>query len=220
MKRLGLAAAAALLVLAALYVVHGRAATAALATVGEATLEVLPGAESVTVHSTALGDELYRASTLPGSPVRPKVRVDGSRVAVGLTGAGVAGQAAVHVFLNNRVRWRVVLAGGGLEQAVDFGSGRLAALEVRAGSGRVDLTLPRPEGTLQVRVAGGAGALTVHLPSAVPMRLSLDDVGTLTVDGAVKHDKAFTDAGWPAATDRLDLRAAGGVAQLTLDRVT
>jgi hypothetical protein len=184
----------------------------------EATLQVLAGAESVTVHSTGLGDELYRAATLPGGPVRAHARAKGPVVTVGLSGAAVAGQASVHVYLNDRVRWRIVLAGGGLEQAVDFTSGRLAAVEVKAGAGRVDMSLPRPQGTLEVRLAGGTGALALHVPPAVPARLSGGEVGTLTVDGTARPDKAFTDRAWPAAADRLDVRATGGIAAVTLDR--
>jgi hypothetical protein len=215
-KSIGIAGIGAVVVAATVYALMGTGGKPPRP--DEATLEVLPGAESVMIHSTDLGDELYRASTLPGSPVKPKVHAKGSAVTVGLSGAAVAGQASVHVYLNDRVRWRLVLAGGGLEQAVDFTSGRLAALEVKSGSGRVDLTLPRPQGTLQVRLTGGAGAIAVHLPTAVPARVAADDVGTLTVDGTAHHDGGFTDEGWPAATDRFDLQAAGGIATMTLDR--
>ncbi len=182
----------------------------------DAALEVLPGAESVTVHSADLGDLLFRASTPPGATVEPAAAVRDGRVTLSLTHTAVAGQATLHVYLNARVRWRLTLAGGGLEQAVDFGSGRLAGIELRAGAGRVDLALPRPEGTLAVSLAGGAGALAIHVPSAVPAKLMLDkdgSVGTLSDPGAV-----LSPTGWAGATDRLQIQAGGGIASITVDR--
>ena len=183
----------------------------------DATLEVLPGAESVIVHSADLGpDSLFRAATPPGVPVKPTTKVRKSRVTVGLSRTGVAGQATLHVYLNAKVRWRLTLAGGGLEQAVDFGSGRLSAIELRAGAGRVDLALPRPEGTLPVSLTGGAGALAIHVPSAVPAKLSLDGNGS--VGQLMDPAKVFSPAGWNGATDRLQISTAGGIASITVDR--
>ena len=181
----------------------------------DAALEVLPGAESVIVHSADLGpDSLFRAATPPGVPVKPTTKVRKSRVTVGLSRTGVAGQATLHVYLNAKVRWRLTLAGGGLEQAVDFGSGRLSAIELRAGAGRVDLALPRPEGTLPVSLTGGAGALAIHVPLAVPAKLSLDGAGSV---GQLQDPaKVFSPTGWDGATDRLQIRTAGGIATVTV----
>jgi hypothetical protein len=186
----------------------------------EAALEVLPGAESVIVHSADLGTlrngSLFRAATLPGVPVKPTTKVRRSRVTIGLTKTGVAGQATLHVYLNAKVRWRLTLAGGGLEQAVDFGSGRLSAIEFRAGAGRVDLALPRPDGTLPVSLTGGAGSLALHVPSLVPAKLSLDGNGS--VGQLMDPAKVFSPTGWDGATDRLQLRTGGGIATITVDR--
>jgi hypothetical protein len=191
----------------------------------EAELEVLSGAESVTIHSDNLGDVLYRASTLPGSTVVPTTTDSGARVTLGLTNTAIAGQAAVHVYLNANVRWKLTLAGGGLEQAVDFGSGHLSGVEVRAGAGRVDLALPKPSGVLPVKLAGGAGALAIHAATGVPAQVSLaadGNVGTLTVDGKVQRGlpggTVVTPDGWAGAADRYDIQAGGGFATVSLDR--
>ena len=235
--------AAGLLVLAAgLYVANRKPSTTKPATEAQATavhtvsgalngrqeaqLEVLAGAESVTIHSQDLGDLLFRASTLPGSKVEPTVSDDGASVKLGLSNTSVAGQATVHIYLNDKVRWQLKLAGGGLEQSVDFGSGRLAGIEMAAGTGRVDLALPKPEGTIPIKLPAGAGNLAIHLPAGVPGQLTFgagSGAGTVTVDGkseqGVQPGKVITPDGWAQAKDRYDFQVGGGFAAVTVDHL-
>jgi len=192
----------------------------------EALLEVLPGAESVTIHSQDLGDLLFRAATVPGSKAEPTVTDEGATVKLGLTNTSVAGQATVHIYLNDKVRWQLKLAGGGLEQSVDFAGGKLAGLEIAAGTGRIDLALPKPEGTVAVKLPAGAGQLAIHLQPGVPGQLSFGNgsgAGTVTVDGqaqqGVQPGKVLTPEGWAKAKDRYDFQVAGGFASVTVDHL-
>jgi hypothetical protein len=192
----------------------------------EAQLEVLDGAESVTIHNEELGDLLFRATTVPGSKVEPTVSDEGALIKLGLTNTSVAGQAAVHIYLNSKVRWQLKLAGGGLEQSVDFVGGRLASLEIAAGTGRIDLALPKPEGTVAVKLPAGAGQLAIHLQPGVPAQLTFgtgSGAGTVTVDGktqqGVQAGAVLTPDGWAQAKDRYDVQAAGGFATVTVDHL-
>jgi hypothetical protein len=192
----------------------------------EAQLEVLEGAESVTIHSQDLGDLLYRASTVPGSKAEPTVSEDGNTVKLGLTNTSIAGQATVHIYLNDKVRWQLKLAGGGLEQSVDFATGKLAGLEIAAGTGRIDLALPKPDGTTTVKLPAGAGQLGIHLQPGVPAQLTFGNgsgAGTVTIDGqaqaGVQPGKVLTPEGWAKAKDRYDFQVAGGYASVTVDHL-
>ncbi|MEU0558841.1 hypothetical protein [Dactylosporangium sp. NPDC006015] len=189
-----------------------------------ATLEVVTGAESVIIHSEPMDGFLYRASTLPGSRVEPAAAVDGEVVRLSLNGTEVAGQATVHVYLNSTVRWTLKLAGGGLRQVVDFGSGRLAAVDVVAGVQELDVTVPKPEGELPIRV-GGVGKLLVHAPAGPPAQLTLGQtstVGKATLDTSAKQNLAggavIALPGWQQAADRYALHVDGGAAEVLLDR--
>jgi len=153
-----------------------------------ATLEVQSGAESVIIHAEPLDQLLYRASTLPGSKVEPIAELAGDTVQLSLNGTEIAGQATVHVYLNDKVKWTLNLAGGGLRQVVDFGGGRLAGIEVRAGVQELDVTVPKPEGTMGIHV-GGVGRLAVHAPTGIPAQLTLGDKGTI---GEVRLDDKIT----------------------------
>jgi hypothetical protein len=190
-----------------------------------ASLEVASGAESVIIHAETLDGLLYRASTLPGSKVEPVASEAGDSVKLSLNGTEIAGQATVHVYLNNKVRWTLTLAGGGLRQVVDFGGGRLAAVEVKAGVQELDVTVPKPEGTMPIHV-GGVGRLAVHAPTGPPAQLTLADKGTI---GEVRLDDKVTKnvtgaatlatgSDWAAAQDRYDLKVDTAAAAVSVDR--
>ncbi|MET7395791.1 hypothetical protein ABZS66_20085 [Dactylosporangium sp. NPDC005572] len=190
----------------------------------EVQLEVVSGAESVIIHSEAMEGYLYRASTLPGSRVEPVVEDTGQAIRLSLTGTEVAGQATVHVYLNNTVRWQLKLAGGGLRQVVDFATGRLAGIDVVAGVQELEVTVPKPEGTMPIRV-GGVGRLAVHAPNGPPAQLTLGagcTVGELRLDDQAKQNltagTVVAGAGWATATDRYALQVDGGAATVQLDR--
>nr|BFE57057.1 hypothetical protein GCM10020063_015830 [Dactylosporangium thailandense] len=190
-----------------------------------ATLDVVSGAESVIIHAEPLDGLLYRASTLPGSKVEPVAAESGDDVKLSLNGTEIAGQATVHVYLNDKVRWTLNLAGGGLRQVVDFGGGRLAGIEVAAGVQELDVTVPKPEGTMSIHV-GGVGRLAVHAPSGVPAQLKLGDHGTIgevRLDDKVTKNVAggatlATGADYATATDRYDLQVGTAAAAVSVDR--
>jgi len=189
----------------------------------EASFELSSGAESITVHSSDLGDLLYVVSTLPGSSVRPTVSEYGDHVGLRLDPTGDLGKSNVHIQLNAKVRWQLRLARGGLEQVVDFGSGQLSDVELAAGVGTIDLTIAKPAGTLPIHLSGGGGELSIHVPSGPPARVSLaQSVGVVTVDGtqhtSTPPDTVLTPPGWDQATDRYDISATAPIANLTVDR--
>ncbi|HZN74366.1 MAG TPA: hypothetical protein VFC00_22085 [Micromonosporaceae bacterium] len=191
----------------------------------EARFEMLSGAETVRVDSQDIGDDLYRISTPEFSSVVPKVDESGDRIALSLVSSGGAvGPASVSVLLNSRVRWQVRLAGGGNDEFVDFSSGRLASLDLATGAGRIEVAVPAPEGTLVVKLTGGAGQLTVRLPKGPPVQVRLGSgAGGVTVDGQ-RHEglapgTVLKPPGWDAAQNRLDVDAAGGVSTLVVERL-
>ncbi|WP_432972068.1 hypothetical protein [Dactylosporangium sp. CA-233914] len=189
-----------------------------------ATLEVSSGAESVIIHAEPLDALLYRASTLPGSKVEPVAEEAGDNVRLRLNGTEIAGQATVHVYLNDKVRWQLTLAGGGLRQVVDFGGGRLSGIEVQSGVQELDVTVPKPEGTMPIHV-GGVGRLAVHAPAGVPAQVKLGDNGTIgevrlddQVTKNVSGARTLTGQGWDTATDRYALQVDTAAAAVSVDR--
>lgn len=193
-----------------------------------AQLAVVSGATTVSVRAADLGDDLYQVSTPPTADQVPAVVVTGDVVQVQLTDTGPAdgigaGPSAVQVLVSDAVRWTVRLDGGATETEVDLAGGQLAALEFGAGSARIEATLPEPDGTVSVRMSGGASAYSLHLPSGVPTRVRMGGgAGSVTVDGqqhsGITGGTTWAAPDWATATDRYDIDNTAGVSTLTLDR--
>jgi hypothetical protein len=71
------------------------------------------------------------------------------------------------------VTWSIEVRGGVAHWDGDLRNLQLAAIDVRGGVSQVDLRLPRPAGTVPIRVTGGVSHLTIHRPGSVPSRVHI-----------------------------------------------
>jgi hypothetical protein len=191
----------------------------------DAELVIVSGATTVAVVSEDIGDDLYRVSTPDDSRLRPEMVTVDDRFELHLQDTGLSGPAAVRVRLHPQVAWRVRLAGGATESLVDLGSGRVAGVEFSSGSSRIELTLPKPSGTVMVRMSGGANDFLIHAPQGIPVLVRANGgAGAVTVDGQRRTGLAagtVLDAPqWDSAADRYDIDAVAGVSNLQVDRVS
>jgi hypothetical protein len=189
----------------------------------DAQFELLNGATSVTVRAADIGAQLYRIGTPDESGAVPRVIDHDGRVELHLVPTGPAGRSAVEILLSTRVRWGLRIAGGAADEVLDMANGRLTAVDIVAGASRIDLSLPRPAGTVPVRLTGGASEFGLHAPAGVPTRVRVGSgAGSVTVNGVqrdgVSAGTVFAAAGWDAAVDRYDIQLASGVAAVTVDR--
>lgn len=190
---------------------------------GTGEFELVGNATAMTVRSADLDGAAYRVSTDESSPVTPRATVEGGRVSARLVRQDGDGPAEVEVRLDRGVLWTVRLTGGGSLQTVDLSGGRCAGVELRSGATTVELTLPRPAGTVDVRALGGYAQVVLHLPPGVPARVAIGGgAGTVVVDGATRSGvgggTVITPPGWDSAADRYDVQVAGGVSTLAVDR--
>ncbi|MFC0533810.1 hypothetical protein [Phytohabitans kaempferiae] len=189
----------------------------------EAELELASGAAAVTVRSTDLGDDLFQVTTPDDDEAVPRATIQGNRVTVRMTSSDGEGATAVEVRLNTRVTWQLVFSGGADRQTVDLSGGKLSGLEMPAGATRLELTLPKPEGTVPIRLGGGLDELLLHAPAGVHTRVkAVKGATNVTLDrlnrSRVAPDTTFTPNGWDQAKARYDVTAAQGVGTLKLDR--
>jgi hypothetical protein len=201
----------------------GRVVTGDLAGRHEAELDVVSGADTVTVRAADLGDALFRASVPVGARVAPVADVTGEAVRVSLAGSGGSGGADLVVELNTKVGWRIRLDGGAKQATVAMGGGRLAGLDFGAGNSRIEVSLPAPRGTVRVRMAGGASVFDLRLPRDVAAQVRMaGGAGSVSIDGTVHSGIAggtvYTPDDWDSATDRYLIDNTAGVSSLTLDR--
>lgn len=195
-----------------------------------AELKVTSGTTILDVTVGTLGGTLLRVSTPDGAPVRPVLAGSGP-IVLSLDGTAPGGPQspgrssgyAVKVVLSSAVTWSLDLAGGTQLTQVDLRGGRVAGIAVMAGSDTLDMSLPRPAGTLPLLLAGGVSQFLLSLPAGVPARVtagggasfvSLDDQHLTGVGGGT----VVTSPGWAAATARYDIDAIAGFSRLVVSR--
>ena len=191
-----------------------------------AALKVTAGTPFLDVSMGRLGDTLLRVTTPDGAPVRPVL--SGSQLIVlslaGATGPNIRGSGyAVKVVLNSAVTWSLDLAGGTQRTQVDLRGGKVAGVAVMAGSAVLDVSLPRPSGTLPVLLAGGVSQFRLSLPGGVPVQVAVGGGASfVSVDGqkltGIAGGTVLTPPGWTSATSRFAVNATSGFSQLTVSR--
>jgi hypothetical protein len=197
-----------------------------------AELKVTSGTAILDISAGRLGGTLLRVSTPDGAPVRPVLPdsglADRGLIVLSLAGAGPAapGQGsgyAVTVVLNAAVTWSLDLAGGTQLTKVDLRGGKVAGIAVMAGSDTLDLSLPRPAGTLPLLLAGGVSQFLLSLPAGVPAQVTVGGgASSVSLDGqhltGIAGGTVVTSPGWAAATARYDIDATSGFSQLAVSR--
>jgi hypothetical protein len=192
-------------------------ATAALNGRTDAGFDLVDGARHVTVRAADLGDSLYRISTPEADPVVPRAEEQDGRVRLSLDGDA----QSVDIALNAAVRWDLRVAGGAELSTIDLSAGRVGGVELTGGASRIELSLPRPAGTLSVRMSGGVSLFDVRTTGRTPVRVRVGrGAGQVTLNGqhhaGVAAGETFTPAAWGAAVDRVDVDAAAGMSALTV----
>jgi hypothetical protein len=215
------------LLVAAIQAGHPQAHTVSAPVDGRsaATLAVVNGVGHLTVHSGDIGGDLYRISTPAGSGQVPTVAQRDGEFQLGFTAVGgaTATPSSVDVIVNPTVTWRLLIANGAQTASLDLRGTALSELDLASGVSTVEAWLPEPHGTLIVRETGGVDRLTLHRAARTPVRLTAaGGAGSVSID-AVQHTGVaagdrFTLDGWTGSTDRLDIDAVGGVAQVRIDQ--
>jgi hypothetical protein len=199
------------------------------------TLVIVSGVPSVSVRAAPMAGTLIRAATGSQYGARPVLGVErgpgaagaGGGTVVGLSLApaqaagGPAGGASLSVTVSPGVAWQLDFGGGTSQTMVDMTGGQVAGLAFGMGSAGITVTLPRPRGTVTLRLEGGASQLAVSVPAGVPARVTAGDgAGQVTVGGTsysgIGAGTVITQPGWAAATGRLDISATSGVSQVTV----
>ena len=185
-----------------------------------AYLIVRDAASRVEVRLARLPGLLYRISTPADSGLAPRVTGGPGRVRLRLSPTGDDGPDTVTILLNRAVRWDIRLPAGAGEQRLDLAGGSVARVDL-GSSGRLDIDLPRPDGTVPVTLRGGVGTAAVVVPRGAAVRFRLwAGAGSVDTPWAANNSAppgaVMADPRWPAADDRYAVYARAGVGSLTL----
>jgi hypothetical protein len=99
-------------------------------------------------------------------------------------------------------------AGAG-DFAVDLSGIALVQARIQIGAAQARIVMPRPNGTVEIRVTGGATQLTFVPPPGVEYRLEMSG-GLTSVDGRTESP------GFASASDRVLVRFSGGASSVRI----
>jgi hypothetical protein len=186
------------------------------------TLDVASGFHSVAVRAADLGASLFRAATPATSSALPTATVDRGHVLIGERGAASGGGPAyLDVAISTSVRWTLRFTGGASSLRLALSAGRIRAVDLVSGFALINLTLPKPDGSLRVTMAGGSTDFAVHLVDAAPARVRVaGGAGTVILDGArrtgVAGGTTLAPPTWATAANRYDIDCTAGVSTLSV----
>jgi hypothetical protein len=191
-----------------------------------AALKITTGTPVLDVSIAHLHGTLLRVSTPDDAPVRP-VLSGSALIVLSLVpapgGADRRTSNAVKVVLNSAVAWSIDFAGGTQRTEADLRGGKVAGIAVTAGSDILDVSLPRPAGTLPFLLAGGVSQFLLSLPAAAPAQVTVGaGASYVSIDNkaetGIASGTVLTPPGWATATSRFDINAASGFSRLTVSR--
>jgi len=196
----------------------------ALGAVTTGTLKFVGGASELTLAAGSKDSEHLYDATFSG--LVPEIDTTGGVVTVRYP-------RRLHPFsirrhsgsltLHPGVAWAVEVDGGTGRLTADLSGLVLTRLELGSGASHVSVFLPRPRGTVLIRIAGGASNVSLRRPQDVAARVAVrGGVSQLTFDtqhlGAAGGGATFEAPTYETAEDRYDIEVLGGASALTVDR--
>jgi hypothetical protein len=200
-----------------------RIATAALDGRTAASFELTTAVTKVTMRSEDLGDDLYRISTAEDAGILPKPVMAQDRVQLNLVPDGDGSTGAVEVVLTSKVIWNLRFAGATDEQRIDFTGGEVGGIDLVGGSRVTEIALPKPAGTVALKVTGAVDELSLTSPAGNPVRVQMQGGAKTVAAGSrtlrdVKPGSTLTPKGWKT-NDRYDVTAQARVTLLSVETV-
>ena len=131
------------------------------------------------------------------------------------------GRTSADVRLSPSRNWAIEIRGGVSHWDSDLRNLELTGIEVRGGVSKVELRLPRPNGSSIIRIFGGASQLTLRRPAGVPARLQIGGgASKLELDtqylGAVGGPVRLETPDYPNAQDRYEVEIGGGASRIRI----
>jgi DNA-binding MarR family transcriptional regulator len=154
----------------------------------------------------------------------PRVVVHDGTVTMTFPGLFSPGVGRGEMLLNGAISWEVELQGGASTVDADLAATRVTGFSLTGGASNVGVRLPRPEGTVPLRVSGGASRVTLLRPAGVPFRIRVNGgLSRLSIDGrqlgSTGGPATLDSPGYERAVDRYELEVSGGASRITVRAV-
>ena len=196
---------------------------APLGSLSSGYLLFVSGASNVTVHADPSMEDLYRAR-FEGQV--PTVRVQDGTISIEYPRFPPSDQRyswlerRAEVALNASIPWHIEVRGSTSRLTADLHDVNLGSLKLAGGASRIKVQLPRPLGTVPVRILGGASNVTIHRPEGVAARAHAGGATNLSFDekhfSAIGGDVNVQSPDYDAVANRYDIEVTGGANNMTL----
>lgn len=189
------------------------------AALGQRLLLVAETAATRLQLKPAVNDDPMIRATFVGPP--PDIRNDGGLVAMRYRRRVIDVRSReITAELSPALDWSIEVSGGITDLEADLASLRLRGLDVRGGVNHLQLRLPRPSGTVRLRVEGGSSDARISRPAEVPVALVVRGGGDIRIDGRrMKSSGAevrLESDAFSSTPDRYEVEIHGGAAQLRI----
>ncbi|MCB0184562.1 MAG: hypothetical protein KDE31_09860, partial [Caldilineaceae bacterium] len=96
----------------------------------------------------------------------------------------------------------------------------LTGLQVDAGVGKVEITLPLA-GNFEGEINGGVGGITIKVPDTMAVRIEASTgIGSINVDNSlIKDGNVYQSPAYETAANRVNLTVSGGIGAIAVEQV-
>jgi len=119
-----------------------------------------------------------------------------------------------------RVPLELIVNAGVGDIDLDLSALKVTKLDLDAGVGTLNVSLPMGAGTTSASINAGVGSISVHIPSGVGARVHVSrGLGSVSVHSGrlVRSGNDYKSADYDTAENRVDLTVNGGVGSISID---
>ncbi|XVV08427.1 hypothetical protein ACQP2X_26655 [Actinoplanes sp. CA-131856] len=161
---------------------------------------------------------IARVSTPDDSSVTPDATLDGTTLTLTTKENDNEGEAVVDVVLDERIAWTIRTEHGVRRATFAMAEGKVGGFDLRGGANSFEMTLPRQEAEIPLRMSGGVNSWKIRTEGSFPVKLTVTKgVGESTLNGERDEDLAPGDTRRADGDDRsggLRIDAVGGIGTL------
>jgi hypothetical protein len=182
-------------------------------------------ASNVTELNVSVGRPARNGIARVGSPkdsgLEPDAELDGTTLKLTAKPTGRDGDGQVDVVLDERIAWTVRMEGGVQRGTFAMAGGKVRDFSFDGGADRLELTLPRQQREIEIRMAGGVHRWRIGTEGEFPVKVRLrQGAGEVELNGDRDRDvdrgRTIRSRGSGEASGGLRIEAVAGIGSLSV----
>ncbi|MGK5682584.1 hypothetical protein [Actinoplanes sp. URMC 104] len=167
------------------------------------------------------GNGIARVGSPSGSGIVPDARLEGTELQLTAERRGDRGSGEVDVVLDERITWTIRMEGGVRRGRFDMAAGSVRDLYFEGGAHTLDLTLPRQERQIGIRMAGGVHEWRIGTEGEFPVKVRVrKGAGEISLNGdrdrRVDRGETVRSRGRDEKSGGLRIEAVAGIGSLSV----